>query len=323
MAIVAGVSLLGAQRGLRPGAQRLDQGRYTVIHYADDAPLARAALAAAVARDSFPSLPRATTRIVIMIAPDAETFRAWAGRGSLPWAAAVAFVAQHRVVLQGRTANSDAGDHLQVLRHELAHIALFDYLGDAAPRWFDEGYASYAAGEERNDGFLATNAALLLRRLPSLAALDSMLASPHATEARAGYALSLRAVTDLAAIDRERGLTPLLIAWKERGSFDLALRRASAMTSEEFEHGWQRRTRWQFAFVALAGEFSLGGIGLVAILLPLYRSRRREQRDRLRVMHEREARAERARRSAALDYMLQASVPGDLPRIRDLPLEDA
>jgi len=216
-------------------------------------------------------------------------------------------------VMQGSTANAEAGHPLQVLRHELAHVALHDYLGGVTPRWFDEGYASYAAGEERTEGFLSANAALVFRRLPTLAALDTMLASPRGTEARAGYALALRAVTDLAAIDRQRGLGPLLAAWKLRGSFDLAMRSASAQTAEDFETGWQRRTRWQFAFLAVAANSAIGILLLLGLLVPLYRTRRRKQRDRLAEMRRREAITEAAMRGAALDAMLDAIRPVTTP----------
>jgi hypothetical protein len=284
--------------GAPPGAQRLDRGRFTVIHYAADQRLAKSVLEAAFTRDSFPALPRSASRILIMIAPDAATFREWAGQSDLPWAAAVAFVEQHRVVMQGSSASSDAGAPLQVLRHELAHVALFDFLGGINPRWFDEGYASYAAGEERTEGFLSTN---------------SMLASGSGTEARAGYALALRAVSDLAAIDRRQGLTPLLTAWRERASFDLAMRRAYAQTAEDFEREWQQRTRWQFAFLAIVTNSAIGGLLLVAMLVPLHRSRRRRQRERLEEMRRREAVTEAAMRSAAVDAMLGAIRPAGRP----------
>ncbi|MES3033995.1 MAG: hypothetical protein V4813_08350 [Gemmatimonadota bacterium] len=292
-----------------PGALRIDRGRFTVIHYPVDAALARSALDAAVTRDSFPFLPRSSSRIVIMIAPDAATFREWAGRADFPWAAALAFVEQRRVVMQGRSANSDAGSPLQVLRHELAHIALHDHLGGRPPRWFEEGYASYAAGEERTDNFLSANAALVFRGMPSLASLDTLLSSTRGTDARAGYALALRAVADLAAVDQERGLEPLFAAWLERGSFDLAMRRAYAQTADDFERDWRRRTRWQFAFLAVAVNSAMGGLVLVAMLVPLHRSRRRRQQERLAEMRRREAITEAAMRSAALDDMLQAIGP--------------
>ncbi len=292
--------------GAPPGAIRVDRGRFTVVHYPVDATMAASVLDQATRRDSFPGLPRGTTRIVIQIAPDAAVFHEWTGSVSRRWAAAVAFVEQHRVVVQGGRAGVAAGNPMQVLRHELAHIALNDAVGAAAPLWFSEGYASFAAGEERDDGFLATNVALLFRTLPTLTGLDSMLASPSATEARAGYALSLRAVSDLAALDRDNGLEPLLAAMHERGSFDLATRRVHAMTAERFERDWQRRTRWRFAFLAVGVDSAAAVLLLVIALLPLWRMKRREQQARLALMRERESETEGAARTRALDSLLRS-----------------
>ncbi|MCC7053096.1 MAG: hypothetical protein IT355_07490 [Gemmatimonadaceae bacterium] len=297
-----------------PGALRRDAGRFTILHYAPDAALADALLRSAMARDTFPGLPRSGARVLVMLAPDAATFTEWAGRSAFPWTAALAFVGQQRIVMQGRGAPSSAGDPLVVLRHELAHLALYDHLGGASTRWFDEGYASYAAGEERTTGFLATNAALVFRGVPTLAGLDSLLSNPRSGEARAGYALALRAVSDLAAIDRERGLGPLLAAWKERGSFDLALRRAAAVTAGDFERDWQQRTRWSFGFLALVADGAIGTLLLLALLVPLHRRRRNAQRARLDAMRAREALLERAAQSSALDALL-GSLPPVPPRL--------
>jgi hypothetical protein len=302
LAFVPFTSLSGAP----PGAIRVDRGRFSVVHYPDDATMAAAVLDQATRRDSFPGLPRGTSRIVIQIAPDAAVFREWTGSVSRRWAAAVAFVDQHRVVVQGGRAGAAAGNPMQVLRHELAHIALNDAVGAVAPLWFSEGYASFAAGEERDDGFLATNVALLFRTLPTLRGLDSMLTSPSATEARAGYALSLRAVSDLAALDRDKGLEPILMAMKERGSFDLATRRVHAMTAERFERDWQRRTRWRFAFLAVGVDSAAALLLLLLALLPLWRMKRRQHRARLTLMREREAETEGAARTRALDALLRS-----------------
>ena len=296
-----------------PGARRTDGDRFTFVHYAGDSALAQSLLRAALARDTFPGLPRSRERVLVMIAPDAAVFREWAGHASFPWAAAFAFVDQHRIVMQGRGAPSSAGEPVQVLRHELAHVALHDYLGALPTRWFDEGYASYAAGEERTTGFIATNAALVFRGMPTLTGLDTLLSNPLATGARAGYALSLRAVSDLAAIDAERGLGPLLAAWKASGSFDLALRRTAAITADSFERDWQQRTRWRFAFLAVAADSAIGTLVLLLALVPLYRVKRHAQQVRLAAMRDREAQLERAWQSAALDALLR-SLPPAVPR---------
>ncbi len=310
VALLAAIIPLQVGSASPSGALRIDRGRFTVLHYPADRSMAAAVLTEAVRSDMFPGLPPGTHRIVIQIAPDATTFRQWVGNETRRWAAAVAFIHQHRVVVQGGRPGADAGNPMQVLRHELAHIALHDAVGDAAPLWFSEGYASFAAGEDRDDGFLATNVALLLRPLPTLAGVDSMLVSTSATEARAGYALALRAVSDLAVLDREQGLELLLTALRERGSFDLATRRVFAMTAERFERDWQSRTRWRFAFLALGVNTAGGTTLLLLCLLPLWRSRRRAQRLRLDGMREGEALREGAARGVALDSVFRSITKG-------------
>jgi hypothetical protein len=133
--------------GAQDSASRYDRGRFTIVAYKTDELLARSVLASAVARDTFPGLARPTQRVVIAIAPDHRRFREWIGPTAPEWGAAVAFPESSRIVMQGRDAGSDAGDPVAVLRHELAHLALHEALGNLPPRWFDEGYASYAANE--------------------------------------------------------------------------------------------------------------------------------------------------------------------------------
>ncbi|HET7621085.1 MAG TPA: hypothetical protein VFK39_04190, partial [Gemmatimonadaceae bacterium] len=144
--VVGSLLLIAAAARTAPAQQaplRLDSGRITVVAYPRDTRLAHSVLDTAVASDSFPGLPRPRNRILIAIAPDERRFRDWIGAGAPEWGAAVAIPSEHRIVMQGSRAGSDAGDPMRVLRHELAHLALHEYLGDLPPRWFDEGYASY------------------------------------------------------------------------------------------------------------------------------------------------------------------------------------
>jgi len=286
------------------GAVRLDGGRFTIVAYPGDVPLARTLLARAVAQDSFPGLPRPTARIVIAVAPDQRRFREWGGPGAPEWGAAFAFPGSNRIVMQGRGAGSDAGDPIQVLRHELAHLALHEYLGDLPPRWFDEGYASYAAGEWGRDDALATNVALLVRGMPGLDELDEGFehASGSATEA---YALAYRAVADLASLDPQRGLSLFFVYWKQTGRFDLSVRQAYGITAGSFEALWQQRTRRRYGVLAFVTNFSLvtGALGLV--MIPLWRARRRRDRARLEAMRRADEAAERVARESALAALLE------------------
>ena len=271
---------------------RLDRARFTAVCYPEDEKLATALLARAVSNDSFPGLPRPVQRVLIAIAPDQRRFREWAGSGAPEWGAALAFPDSRRIVMQGKRASSDAGDPLEVLRHELAHLALHEYLGDLPPRWFDEGYASYAARELTRNEVLATNFALALRGMPTFDELDDRF-TQGATSAQAAYALAYRAVDDMASIDTARGLSLFFGHWKATGSLDRAMRAAYGMTLVTFERDWQQRTRRRYGGLALFSDLTLASVVVLIIITPLYLARRRRDRRRMAALVAADVAAER------------------------------
>ncbi|MBI3791993.1 MAG: hypothetical protein HY275_14105 [Gemmatimonadetes bacterium] len=298
---VADIPTLAAQE---PGLIRHDAGRFSILADARDEPLARALLASAAERDTFPGLARPRQAVIVMIAPDADRFRAWAGALAPEWGAAVAFPARRLVVMQGRAANTSAGDPVTVLRHELAHLALHEALGDRAPRWFDEGYASFAAGEWGRDEYLATSLALVVRRGRSLEAVDSGFAA-GAISAEASYALAYRAVAEMAALDPERGLALLFRYWGETPRLDAAMRRAYGITLDGFERRWQQRTRLRYGALALAADLTIATLVFLALLGPLWWMRRRRDRQRLAAMRAADALAEARERESAIAALLR------------------
>ncbi|GLC26475.1 peptidase MA family metallohydrolase [Roseisolibacter agri] len=313
LALLASLALAqGSRDSLVPrGAERFDAGRFTVVAYPADRPLARSLLAEAQRRDTFPGLPRPHARVLIAVAPDARRFRDWIGPAAPEWGAAIAFPALQRIVMQGRTAGSDAGDPRSVLRHELAHLALHEALGDLPPRWFDEGYASFAAGEWGRDETLATNLTLLARGMPTLDTLEAGFYE-GAAEAEASYALAFRAVSDLSELDRERGLTLFFRYWKETGRFDAAVRQAYGITATAFEKQWQERTRRRYGMLALVANLSLATSIFLVAFLPLWIMRRRRDRRRLEALRQADEIAEREAR--ALDALLgETPVPDAAP----------
>ena len=290
------------------GGHRIQRGRFTFIARPGDTALARVMLESAERGDTFPGLPRPAAQVVVEIAPNEDAFRALIGPSAPEWGAAVAFPRSQRIVMQGRFIGAEVGDPLEILRHELAHLALHEALGELSPRWFDEGYASYAAGEWDREETLATNFALVLRGVPSLDELEERFYS-GAQQATGAYALAYRAVAELGALDRERGLALFFDRWRETRSMDAAMRGAYAITLDAFEKRWQARTRRRFGALALVADLALVGIGVLALLVPLQQARRRRVRERLESMREAEAVAERARREKALEEILR-DVPG-------------
>jgi hypothetical protein len=208
--------------------------------------------------------------------------------------------------MQGRTAGSAAGDPSETLRHELAHLALHERLGDRPPRWFDEGYASMSAREWRREDVLTTNVALALRGTPSLAELEASFEG-SASGIPAAYALSYRAVTELAALDRERGLELLFRYWTEGRTLDAAMRQAYGLTLAGFERTFQERTRRRYGALALFADLSLVLLVTSLFLMPFFVARRLRDRRRLRAMLVADAIAERVERESALAMLLGGS----------------
>ncbi|HEX2778604.1 MAG TPA: hypothetical protein VHM30_03830 [Gemmatimonadaceae bacterium] len=284
-----------------------------MVHYPRDARLARSLADAALARDSFPGLPRPRERVLIAIAPDSRHFRDWVGPEAPEWGAAIAFPESRRIVIHGRDAGGRVGDPVATLRHELAHLALHEALGNLPPRWFDEGYASYSAGEWGRDEVLETSYALVLRTLPSLDSLDTYFDEGE-QRAGQGYALAHRAVSELAALDERRGLALFFQYWKNSGSMDRAMREAYGITYGGFDLRWREQTRRRYGAIALTADFAIIGLLGGVTLLPLWLARRRRDRRRLEAMRAADDAAERAARESALAALLgETTGPGDVP----------
>ena len=223
--------------------RRLDAGRFTAVYFPQDDRLARTLLAGAARTDSFPWLPRPQQRVLI-----AHRARraALSGRGPAPrapeWGVALAFPESRRVHHAGSRAPARMREiPLETLRHELAHLALHERLGNLPPRWFDEGYASVAAREWRREEVLATNLALALRGVPTLEQLEAELRRRLRRRRRRRTRLSYRAVAELAALDPERGLTLFFGYWENGRNLDSAVRRAFGITLGGFEREFQKR----------------------------------------------------------------------------------
>ena len=291
-----------------PAGIRLDAGRFTVVAERGDERLARTLLAAAQVHDTFPGLPKPSAHVLIAVAPDAARFRQWVGPNAPEWGAAIAIPDQHRIVMQGGMAGSDAGDPLVVLRHELAHLALHETMGRLPPRWFDEGYASVAADEWSRESAFATSIGMVWHTMPSLTTLEEGF-EHGATRAEWSYALAYRVVDDLSSLDRQHGLANFFAYWKESGAMEPAIRRAFGMTGEQFEKHWQQQTRRRYGALVFATDLSVVLAFFAVLIGPLYVMRRRRDRRRLDAMRATDQAQERAAKESVLDALLAVTTP--------------
>jgi hypothetical protein len=215
------------------------------------------------------------------LAPDLARWDSLTGGHVPDWGAGVAVPGQDRIVLPafgGKTEPLQLGG---ILRHELAHMALHRYLGRAAlPRWFDEGYATWASnGMDANAAWML-RMAFLLHRAPALDSLE--LEWPVGeTQARVAYLLSTSAVSLLAERTGETGLRLLFLRWRETGDLDSALRRAFGITFAQFEREWRQEVRRRYGWPVLVSDTLVFWLLAAPLLLVLLLVRRRRDRERL------------------------------------------
>jgi len=277
---------------LLAGAGTISEGPLRFRYWPGGEPLARHIADLARGYSRLPGLPARILYegppIEIDLAPDPARWDSLTG-GHLPdWSAGVAAPDEGRIVLPafgGRARPSDLGE---ILRHELAHVALHRYLARAfVPRWFDEGYATWASGgmDERSAWMLRL--AFLLHRAPPLDSLELEWPT-EANQARVAYLLAASAVALLGERTGERGLQLLFLRWKETGTLDLALRRAFGITLGQFEREWRDEVRRRYGWALLLSDTLVFWLLMTPVLLVLVLVRRRRDRERLARLRETE-----------------------------------
>jgi len=167
---------------------------------------------------------------------------------------------------------ADTRDVYRTLRHELAHLVMHAAVPVRLPLWFDEGYASWAAGEWERLGGLELNLAVVRGALPDLTGLDGALRS-STTTADAAYALAVSAVTELARRNPTGSIAPLLQRLERGEDFGSAVQATTGLTLEQFDREWRRslRRRYSLASWLLAG----GGWAVLALVVWAFLRRRR------------------------------------------------
>ena len=204
----------------------------------------------------------------LIIVPDGGYLDSLTSGRAPPWGAAVALPGSRTILLR-----ADQGELFRTLRHELAHLALHQAVHIRVPLWFDEGYATWAAGEWDRLGVLDLNLAVVRGAVPDLRALDGALRGSAAT-ADAAYALAVSAVIELAGRNPTGSLEPLLARLMAGEDFDASVLATTGLTRSQFDAEWRRAVRRRYGLVTwlLAG----GGWGILIISLwVLVRARRR------------------------------------------------
>jgi hypothetical protein len=291
--VVLSVLLAGAPRSvahaqlperLAGETYRVLDGRRAEVHYArEDSLLAARVLELVDAQPPLPGLPPEVPADVDVVLTHArEAFDELTGGAVPEWRAGVAIPTANLIVIPaGEGPSVVTGDGPRTLRHEWAHIGLHSHLGDLrVPRWFDEGYAQWAAG-----GFDAAEAWRLrvLLAIGQAPPMDSLtLRWPADLErARVAYLLAASAVAYLVEPSGERGLAAFLERWRAERSFDAALTLTFGVTPGQLEEDWKRHVRERYGWLVVLSHSTVFWLAVSFVLLFFVGVRRRRNREKL------------------------------------------
>jgi hypothetical protein len=268
------------------GGERLGatvRGNGFVLHYAPRDSL-RAELIRAVLEEQAPLpalAPELPSGVTVILAPDESTFK-WAAGGRPPdWSAAVAIPSLDRIVLPpGGSERIRPTSWLQVIRHEWAHLGLRQSLpGLRVPRWFDEGYAQWAAGWNRGDAW-RLRIWVAMGRTPPLDSLSFRWPGDRAS-AEGAYLVAATTVEYLVSASGEEALALFIRRWREGGRFDEALRRVYGVTSAQLEEDWRGWLKERYGWLSVLGQSTVAWLLLAVLLLLMVRIRRRRNVERV------------------------------------------
>jgi hypothetical protein len=264
----------------------LQSGDYVVYSWTANDRLAQQVISYAQQYDALPGLPANAPGfgqpIRIYLAPNDAIFRQVTEGNAPEWGAGVAIPEAGVIALRAYGGNRGAYDELRrVLRHELAHVALHRYLGETRiPRWFDEGYAEWSAGEFDNDAAWLLRVAFATQRAPPLDSLE--LSWPAmSTDARIAYLLAASVVQYMVRESGTRGLTLFLQRWRDSRRFDTALANTYGLSVDQLEAHWKHDVKRRYGWLAALTQTSVAFTLLAFAVLALYVIRRRRDRAHL------------------------------------------
>ncbi len=249
-------------------------GRVTAVAWPGQMPLAVALAQEADGQSEWPGLgARNLDSVRLIVVRDGRVLDSLTGGRAPEWGAAIAMPETRTIVIR-----ADGTELSRILRHELAHLALHQAVRVPIPLWFDEGYASWAAGEWERLGVLDLNLAVARGAVPDLIGLANALRGGQST-AEAADALATSAVLELARRNPAGTLAPLLERLGQGESFDKAVLATTGLTLDRFEEAWHLSLKRRYGLVTwlLAGG---GWLLVAAIVLGLVHFRRRADRDR-------------------------------------------
>lgn len=230
----------------------------------------------------LPGLPEGLpTGVRVVLAPSRAVWDSLAGGAPPEWSAALALPSRNLILLPAFS-RADGGrspwEEARILRHEWAHLALYQWTGGLqAPMWFEEGYAQWASGGWGGGEGWRLRIAFALRRAPPLDSVSLDWPRDRRT-AEVAYLLAATAMEYLVRESGERGLEVFLRRWVEKGNFPEAFQEVFGWPVDRFETAWRRYVRRRYGWLFVLSHSTVFWLFLGLVLLGLVRVRRHRNR---------------------------------------------
>jgi hypothetical protein len=191
-------------------------------------------------------------------------------------------------------------DLLEVFKHELAHVALFDAIGKrhAVPRWFNEGFAVHASGESSVARLQTLWTATLSGNLLPLGRLQGGFPADGAT-AGVAYAQSADIVRFLMRQSDTSRFVALMARLRRGEDFESALKDAYGLDRASLEYEWREDVARRYSFWPVFFSGSIVWMGVIGLFAMGWRRRRQKARTTLAKWSREEAALDRARAAEA------------------------
>jgi hypothetical protein len=217
----------------------------------------------------------------------------------------------------------------QVLRHELAHVALSDAVGPhPIPRWFNEGFAVMASGETSFERMWTLSQATLSDRLLPLAQVERSFPSDE-NKASIAYAEAADVVRFLIRREDRHRFRALVRELGEGRTLDHGAREAYGVDLVTLEHEWREEVAKRYTFWPILCSGTAVWAGVMGLFVWGWRKRRARSRATLARWARDEAREDRLRKleeNARIHIVLQRApseittpLPSGAPTEIDVP----
>jgi len=200
------------------------------------------------------------------------------------WAAAIALPAQRAMVIDAASWSALGETATATVAHELSHLLLARAAGGRSalfPKWFDEGLACWASDRSHMGDMEQLELAAALKRLPTLASLESLFPA-DGKKAALAYLTSERFVGYLSVSFGQDSLRRVIAETLRTQSFPRAFEQEFRRPVALAELEWHERLREQsppaLALLRRVNLFAVMALlAVAAFVATRLRNRRRQQ----------------------------------------------